>query len=1053
MIRIVCDSPQAKGKLFEYLIRDILKKLGFDEIELRCRRIGSEYDLEATNSITKQEIIGECKALAVPLASEHLWKWLGKYTLRSLENSDCAALFFTLSPLGSEARSLYKEIRNSYPNFIVYESTDIANILEDKGIVVSSMIVEERFRTRCTKSQLGQRYLVYAEQGLFWAQLFLEKGVPTSLSLVDSDGNFISRNVAKNILSRDLELSKKAYIDLSAEITQGYRVPRIAQSKIVSPPTGAGWFDYRYPAPPNYFVGRFEEASRFREYLTQVRKDQTVCRGLVIHGPSGVGKTSFILKLDDVIKKENCFSVVADCRACAGSDFLYLVVDALKKIVSSSAKLPNDLQTELFKTEIFKNGLFVSIDQVDKVLHDIGSTAIIFLDQFEYLVQYPEVVDQIKNILLYLTSQQSKIVLGFAIRSDLTIDLSDFPFNAWSIIKEQTLSIKLRELTGNDVERLIEELEKELGLKLEPAFIEEITGFSKYRPWILKRVCAYLIQAQRKSKLDRIVKSGLKLDQLFEEDLDQLDEDEIAIIKAIAKKGGATTLVDLQTPFKVERTRKIVGNLVAKRLAIRIGHRYDLYHEQFRRYIIERFLAREERIQVQIDPYVRMLQVLISEKNFEAIRPLLNTLHRLYVRTKTTYRIEEIVELLTKVQMVSPLGYMYHELKARALAKLQPTKKSELAYKEAINSLIAEHRSTAFAQGFLDLAPLSPIGTYYVGVLEEIERMKFDSGDVEGAQQTRTLREIFTKEHESTSSLFKELGKSIFDFSDEIVLRLIREFMSINVEELSDFIKVLSKSPPEKVAWILAGIDPSSTNVDLLSGLISDTVRKEVAKHLEDVVKDYRNSSTIRLQASKWLANLDADRFLHLGTQSNLRPFVLKHLHEVKDIPAGSVESLIDLFLQLPPRGKSRLEIEDILYEFSNVWDKVVDHIPASRIDEIMDHLLYMSKRKRPNLKWFVALYIESLIDCRSDLPPVKTANLALRLAKDQKATIKRKAVEIIAKLLCTIELPSQVKIKMTEQLHRLLEKEFHLLLNSDRGRYIIRIAQEVLSADHFRST
>lgn len=1039
MIRIISDTPRNKGSLFENLIKETLQRLGFDDVRLRCRRIGAEYDLEAKNTITGQKIIGECKALESPLTSEHLLKWLGKYTLRLSEQPDCAALFFTLSPLGSEAKSLYEQIQRSFPSFVVHESTDIIEILEDKGIVISSEVLEERIKNRSATIELGSNFLLYTDEGLFWAQMILQNGVATSITLANSDGNFIPKDVAKTILSKNLELDEKVYIDFSTDITRHPSL-KMRQSRIVKPAKGAGWFDYRYPAPPDYFVGRYEEANRLMDYLTQVQKNQTGCRGLVIHGPSGIGKTSFVLKLEDLVKRENCFFIAVDCRACAGLDFLPLIVNTLKEIISKSTKLSKTLKDRLFKTETFRNGLFTSLDEVDIVLRDTSSIAFIILDQFEYLVQHPRVVEQIKNLLLHLTSQQSKIILGFAVRSDLAIDFPDFPFDAWSIMKEQSLSIKMKELSQNDVDQLIEELEKELGLKLKSTFISEIIGFSNNKPWILKRVCFHLLQAQKMSKLDETVETGLKLDQLFQEDLDKLSENEITIVKAIAR-GGATHINDLETPFKTEHAQSIVSNLVAKRLLIRIGHRYDLYHEQFARYITERFLAHEEQIQAQIDLYVRMLKVLVNEKNFEAIYSLLNSLHRLYVKEKTAYRIEHVVELLDRVQMIEPLGYKYNELSARALAKMQLPEEAKMEYEKAINSLMEEtQEETPYG---IFRRRLSSLSRTHLGfeseteAIEEIRRIKFDSGNLDGAKQASALNELLSREYHTGSALFKELGKLAPTITDETIFHLIGEMMHTDTKELRNFIKSLSKSAPDTIALTLTTIIPSSSMAGFVQGLLSKESFRELLNQFEYIIKDPRKTWSIRSNASEWLVNLDAGRFLKLSTQKDVNPLVLKHLRNVKNIPKKSINFIVNLFLSLPPKKASDREIEMVMYDFVHIWDKVVPCFSKADINKIMDHLFRLSNIKKPSLRWFVALFIEGLIDHRNDAPSGKTANLLLQIAKSEKATVRRRTAEIIGKATCSLKFQPDVRNKLTKQLSQLSEK--------DEDVYVIRAARNSL--------
>jgi hypothetical protein len=1024
MIRILADTSAAKGKLLEELVKEILQKLGFDRIQLRCRRIGAEYDVEAADRVTKQEIIGECKALDSPLPSEHLFKWLGKYNLRCSEKPDCVAVFFTLSPLSSEARTLYEEIRKSYQRFVVHTPEEIMKMLEENNIVASARIIEERVRAKIPRIRLGNRFLVYTKQGIFWLQMILQDRGSVVLTLLDSQGSFVSESLSKEILECDPELKRTPFIDLSGETARKCRSSERVASKIVKPASGTGWFDYRYPSPPKYFVGRSEEAERFIDYIEQIYQGRTCCRGIVISGPSGIGKSSFILKLEDLSRKHNYLYIAADCRGCAGQDFLPLIMKTLK----ASAKESKVARGHLVM-EDSEDDLFVLADQTNAML-TAGLIAVAFLDQFEYLIQYPVVVEQVKNLLLHLMSSGSKIVLGFAIKSDFAIDFSSFPFDAWSIVKEQSYSIKLKELKPVDVDRLIAQLQNELGTEVGPPLLHNIKEFSGNKPWILKRICSYLLHAKKRGNLAEITRSGLNLDQLFKEDVDQLTEDELTIVSAIAKSGPAD-LGSLSSPSSAERTERILAGLLAKRLAVHIGSKYDLYHEQFKKYVVETMLAREEQLQVQIDLYVKMIQVLEAEKKFSVIASLLTVLHRFYVKDKTSYRIEEVVRMLDQVNTITPLGYRYLELKARNFAKKGLSKESQHAYHEAMNTLISDSRLTTrplITGGItsilgereeIDLSLFIELPD----VVEELRRIKSDSGDLDGARQAEKIAELLSLKNEHPSAFSEKLGKLVPEISDDTILRLIAAVLDKDVEELRTYIILLRESPPQIIArTLVTTFSPLTPDADFVRGRLSNAGLQEVSEELRNLAKNNKESETKRSSALRWLAKLDPEGFIELSTGSDLR-LILRNIRAIESIPSNSVNSLVNLFLLLPfdAQQLNVQEKEQILHDFCVLWDDIAPHIPSNRMEEVIAHLLrlYDRNEKKLDLRWCVALFVESLIRTKID-SALRSADLLLRLASDKRPTIRSKAARLIGIALSTLTLQPGKRNRLRRQLESL---------------------------------
>ena len=985
MIRMISQSNASKGKLFENLIAEILQKLGFTSIKLRCRQIGAEYDLEAVNSVTHEDVIGECKAWDIPISSEHLQKWLGKYVLVLSDKPNCIALFFSLSALGSEARSLYRKINKKYPKFVVHEPNDIINLLEKYNIVISSSVVKFEIKQKLPSEQLGKRFLIYSDKGFFWAQLFLKNGVPVAMTLLDSRGHAVSRSYALNVLRPDIGMTSLTYVDLPKQTTR-ISVDEETRSKIVGPPRGKGWFDYYYPADPAHFIGRSGKIGTFTKTLKLIRDGRSSHRGITIHGPSGIGKSSLVLKLQALIKKKGYLALAVDCRGCAGIDFFPLVLRNLMNILSESQQA----KTTVAETQI---DVFESIDKIDLMLRETKSAAVVFLDQFEYLIRNPEVIRQAKDLLLHLTATSARIVFVFTTKSDLTIQFADFPFGAWNVIKEQTFVVKLEEFPPKDVSEFIRILKKSIGSKLSSALIREVELLSKGRPWLLKRICSYISKAYEDSKLDVILKEGLKLDKLFKEDLERLNEDELVIIKAIARGSRTTTISNLQSPFDSAYTQELINNLVAKRLVLRIGDRYDLYHERFERYITEQLLAREEQLQIQIDLYIKLLPILSREQNREAIETTYRTLYKFYTVEKITYRIQDVVELLSKIGWEG--GYKLHELRAKAFATMELRKESQAEYKRAIGLLLKGKRIWRGPTYQEVIYPLSINET-----ISEVSRMKTDLGKTNVAITIRKIGQILKSGNE-VEKLWKlsELAPSARDSSVCRILKRVYASLDrvVGGVRLNDIVTTVRRSDPEEIATTLLKTEFSwAEMVDFLKRSLDKPVYEELVRHFEEFSHDHSQSYGVRVCAADWLEIMTGEQVSDILTGDDVMPLIVRRLRGRKKLSKRSSKLIVDMFLKQPLQHVNVDEQARILFDLYFVWEKVILLISQPVLRRVFRHVEFLARNQFSEIRWFATLWLESLVDFREDISPARTSNLLLEFATDNAASIRRKSAEIM---------------------------------------------------------
>ena len=88
---------------------------------------------------------------------------------------------------------------------------------------------------------------------------------------------------------------------------------------------GVGWFEYKLPAHPERFIGRKTQIKDFNDYVNDVIAKKTNIRVYQVLSPSGVGKSSFLLKIHNETKPIGV-AVFQDARNFRGAiDLLNLL--------------------------------------------------------------------------------------------------------------------------------------------------------------------------------------------------------------------------------------------------------------------------------------------------------------------------------------------------------------------------------------------------------------------------------------------------------------------------------------------------------------------------------------------------------------------------------------------------------------------------------------------------------------------------------------------------------------------------------------------------------
>lgn len=550
-----------KGILFEELLKLYLMRSGYD-IELRKKHNSLEYDLEGTLRTTKQKLIGEAKAHSKSMAGQVISAFVGKLLPLGLISKDVHGLFLSLSPLTPEAGEYYNSIKamgvTAKTGLDLY--SDISNALH----LPSDIDLEKRI-TQYGYDLIAPNILK-TESGLY-KLLILKKrnsGTPSCFAVFNSNGEeIVDDKFSLRLIEKLPELSGLEFMVFNSENnvdSVGYK-REILQGLSV----GTDWSDYRLPAGPAVFVGRKDFLGLIENHI----KSNEMPHVIQVKSRSGVGKSSIIAFL------EKRFSISGLSTELHDSRDVKTVYDIFSLIARFTKK--RKIPKTYIEIDEFLNHFQNTLD---------GKQAIFFVDQFESTFVNPDIFNCYEYIANSITKINKGIYMVLARKNDqlTTYDDTKVSLNRInSISKSYTLPDFERSESILLLEKINESDNYILSKEILPYIIEFAQGF----PWLLKRTIAHVLKLAKRGESQRdLIGAGLKLNDLFEEELEGLDEIEKDYLTKIAAKLPAD-FKELQYQFDEDPMLvKVLDKLTTSRLVRLSGSTYDTYNDVFKEYLV-----------------------------------------------------------------------------------------------------------------------------------------------------------------------------------------------------------------------------------------------------------------------------------------------------------------------------------------------------------------------------------------------------------------------------------------------------------------------------------
>jgi len=583
-----------KGKLFEQLVRDVLRRDGYRIVETpRVNYAGMEIDIEGTHTISGHPFIAECKAHQTPLDAPSLQAFVGKWFNCCQKDSRLHGVFIALPGINSHARGFWNETTAdpSRGTLVLLEEEAVIDHLVQTGLASRSPSTG-RSPVAPEDAVLGDSVLAATDFGYFWLQLLLRRGqtTPSLAVVIGSDGQPLpDGDLLRSLVDRVPELEGLTIVRPSPPLAPTSPLPPDSQAadEVASVKGSSAWFEYQFPASPQFFVGREQAIDDFRSFVTDVRAGSTSARGFLIQANSGWGKSSLILKLKEAVAGEDCLLIPIDSRAASTP---YFPLRATDYVLSEAVKagylsLPTD--------SLRIGGMSSLTDVLTRVadqLHQTGRLLCIAFDQFEGIFATPTMLENIARLASMVTDLGGPILLCFAWKTDLVGPTHDFPYQTRDHIAKRCHTLILERFGETETDELLEALEQELHRKLAKHLAFLLRESSQGYPWLLKKLCAHVLtHIESGARQVDLATQMLRIKELFDADLSGLSPREEEALRNLARVAPVAS-----TDVGEIASADVFDSLIDNRLVVRVGTKYDVYWDIFRDYLNTGALPVEE---------------------------------------------------------------------------------------------------------------------------------------------------------------------------------------------------------------------------------------------------------------------------------------------------------------------------------------------------------------------------------------------------------------------------------------------------------------------------
>jgi hypothetical protein len=555
-----------KGTLFERLLASYLASLGFT-VEIRQKHNSLEYDLAGTAIADGRTLIGEAKAHGRSIAGEIITSFAGKLLIPQISDPHVVGLFLSTSSLTAEAEDYLRRLRE------VHAGPRIRSLSGDQLLqsIAEQLKLPSSDTTAAVVQSLGafplSAHLLATENGplILHTAASSHGATPSHFCIIRADGAPIADDAFLADVGRRVpELADLAPLAAPSALAKTQPARRdIGEALLL----GKDWADYRLPAPPQFFVGRRAIVSKLVELVSADSHDGVV----QVKSRSGVGKSSLMAFLLSELQRHDLNAQLYDARNTKTLLDLWSLVQRF----TGSATPPSDF------------------NEVERQLDRLAasqSRSVLLIDQFESTFVDPDLYDGYEFLALAIARRRPHLAVIFARKNDLltTFDEQHISLDRLNSVSK---SILLEDFGASEAVELIEQISRNAKRPVSNPVKHYVLEFAQGFPWLLKRTMAHVLRLSQKAEgRASLLSTTLRLDDLFDEELEGLDEIERGYLTRIAQRLPAT-YQQLERAFDEDPSLpQVIRKLTETRLLRLSGNTYDTYNDVFKEYLVYRRL-------------------------------------------------------------------------------------------------------------------------------------------------------------------------------------------------------------------------------------------------------------------------------------------------------------------------------------------------------------------------------------------------------------------------------------------------------------------------------
>ncbi|MGW1504733.1 nSTAND1 domain-containing NTPase [Streptomyces mirabilis] len=568
----VAARSNAKGHLFENFVALLLHEYGYEApttSNLNVHSDGIEIDIAATNVITHQAAVVECKAYTSNVRAQACTSFLGKLQLARYEGDpNVFGYFFAMPRLVAEGEEVARKAMANDKLFRYFNVTDVVELLRKRGLVS-----EPPEESRASAYLLSDPAIVITQHGIYSCAKSLDRNTHRAESIL------IWATEAAGVPDPVIELLKgdPYATGLPIRTPQNEGLPRsLSPHEEDSLPTivrvrgSSEDFEYQLPASPEYFVGRGSTVQDLETFVNQRRGT------LVLNAQSGWGKSSLALQLKKIAEARGGYAIVVDSRTATSARFISEVL----RVASHEAQ---ELGITTLPADSSWASLASSLWTLERAKwKSKNKPFLVFFDQFENVFQDERMTREFRDLTLMVRDSEIPILVGFAWKTDLVAWTESHPFRLRDEIRNSSSYISVGPMRAREIETLLRRLEKKLGTSLSRDLRQRLREYSQGLPWLFKKLSGHIIrelQTRQKSQ-EQLVSEALNVQSLFDSDLSGLSPVESEALRHIARFAPVSAIEVTE-----RYSSSAIQSLLDSRLIVALAGKLDTYWDTFRDFL------------------------------------------------------------------------------------------------------------------------------------------------------------------------------------------------------------------------------------------------------------------------------------------------------------------------------------------------------------------------------------------------------------------------------------------------------------------------------------